>query len=106
MKNTAPPRIITLCGSTKFKRQFEEANAALTLKGYIVLSVGFFEQSEGITLTDEQIQLFENLHFQKIDMSYGILVINHGGYIGLSTQKEIEYAMRHGKNVEYWEPLS
>ena len=41
-------RVITLCGSTKFKRQFEQVNAYLTLKGNIVISLAFFEQSEGI----------------------------------------------------------
>ncbi|EGG37253.1 conserved domain protein, partial [Paenibacillus sp. HGF5] len=45
-------QVITLCGSTKFKAQFREAEASLTLSGHIVLSVGFFEQSDGIEITE------------------------------------------------------
>ncbi len=41
-------KVITLCGSTKFKEQFEKANAYHTLQGNIVISLGFFEQSEGM----------------------------------------------------------
>ncbi|OKP95938.1 hypothetical protein [Paenibacillus sp. P46E] len=103
MKNHERPRIITLCGSTKFKPQFEAANAALTRQGVIVLSLGFFEQSEGIHITADEAHLFEQLHYSKIKMSDGIMVIHVNGYIGESTRKEIEYARRTGKTVEYWE---
>lgn len=106
MEDRLRPRIITLCGSTKFKPQFEKANAFLTLKGHVVLTVGFFEQSEGIAITAEQALLFEQLHLSKNDMSDGIFVINVNGYIGESTRKEIEYARRTGKSVEYLETAS
>lgn len=32
--------VITLCGSTRFKEQFMEAQKRLTLEGYIVINVG------------------------------------------------------------------
>ncbi|QQE76338.1 hypothetical protein KDJ56_10650 [Brevibacillus composti] len=99
------PKVVTLCGSTKFKKQFREAEANLTLKGRIVLSLGFFEQSDHIEVTEEQVQLFEWLHFHKIDMSDEIFVINVDGYIGESTRKEIEYATQRGKRVTYLEPM-
>ncbi len=35
-------KIITLCGSTKFKDAFMEAQKRLTLEGNIVISVGMF----------------------------------------------------------------
>jgi hypothetical protein len=88
----------------KVQKQFEEAMAALTLKGYIVLSVGFFEQSDNVEVTAEQVRLLETLHFHKIDMSDEIFVINVNGYIGESTKREIEYAIRTGKKVTYLEP--
>lgn len=37
--------VITLCGSTKFKNQFEKANAFLTLQGNIVISVAFLNKA-------------------------------------------------------------
>lgn len=58
--------VITLCGSTKFKPQFREAEAVLTLQGHIVLSVGFFEQSDGIEITEAQERMLkENCIFTK-----------------------------------------
>ena len=38
-----------------------------------------------------------DMHKRKIDMADSIYVINVGGYIGESTQSEIEYAQNHGK---------
>jgi nucleoside 2-deoxyribosyltransferase len=104
-------KVITLCGSTKFKEQFEKANAFLTLKGNAVISLGFFEQSEGIEITQEQEELFAKIHFRKIDLADEIFIIDVNGYIGNSTRKEIEYATQAGKPVRYysqskWGPLT
>ena len=95
-------KVVTLCGSTRFKAQFEEANDYLTKQGYAVFSVGFFEKSEGKQVTDEEAQLFGELHFLKIDMSDEIFVIDVSGYIGESTKREIEYATIHNKKVRYY----
>ncbi|WP_322348788.1 hypothetical protein [Paenibacillus albus] len=90
--------VITLCGSTKFKNQFYQANTFLTLQGHIVISVAFFEQSEGFELTEQQAELLGELHFRKIDLSDEIFVIDVGGYIGTSTRREIEYAQEKGRS--------
>jgi uncharacterized protein YkuJ len=95
-------RVITLCGSTKFKEQFEQANAFLTLQGNIVISVAFFEQSDGFEITEEQAELLGNLHFRKIDISDEIFVIDVEGYIGNSTKREIQYAEEKGKVIRYY----
>lgn len=39
-------RVITLCGSTRFKDAFGEINKRLTLEGNVVLSVGLFSHTE------------------------------------------------------------
>ena len=54
-------RVVTLCGSTRFKEQFLEVQKRLTLDGCIV-------------------------------------------YIGESTKREIAYAEKTGKKVNYLEP--
>ncbi|MEH7300912.1 hypothetical protein [Neobacillus drentensis] len=95
-------KVITLCGSTKFKEQFEKANAYLTLQGNVVISLGFFEQSEGIEITKEQEELFATIHFRKIDLADEIFIIDVNGYIGSSTRKEIDYASNAGKPVRYY----
>jgi len=104
-------KVITLCGSTRFKNEFMEAQKRLTLEGNIVISVGLFghagdkEVWEGMdedTLTQTKIML-DDMHKHKIDMADEIFVINVGGYIGDSTRSEIAYAMEHGKVVRYLE---
>ena len=104
-------KVITLCGSTRFKDQFLKAQKDLTLKGNIVISVGLFGHSgdqevwenmdEG-TLTKTK-EMLDDMHKRKIDMADEIFVINVGGYIGKSTKSEIEYAKKNGKKVVYLE---
>lgn len=92
---------ITLCGSTKFKREFEAINRQLTLEGHIVYSVGVFGHADKITLTKHQKTVLDKVHLNKIDNSDGIFVIDVDGYIGDSTEKEIDYAESNGKFVKY-----
>ena len=106
-------KVVTLCGSTRFKDEFMEAQKRLTLGGNIVISVGLFGHSgdqkvwenmdEG-TLTKTK-EMLDDMHKRKIDMADSIYVINVGGYIGDSTRSEIEYAKAHGKIVEYLESV-
>jgi hypothetical protein len=100
-------KVITLCGSTKFKDEFIEAQKRLSLAGNIVISVGLFGHSgDDEVWADGVKEMLDDMHKRKIDMADGIFVINVGGYIGSSTRSEIEYAKSHGKTVEYLEPLS
>ena len=98
--------VITLCGSTRFKEQFLEAQKRLTLEGNIVISVGLFGHSG-----DDEVwapgtkEMLDNMHKRKIDMADAIYVINVGGYIGSSTKSEIEYALKNGKRVLYLEEV-
>ena len=106
-------KVITLCGSTRFKDEFMKAQKELTLKGYIVISVGLFGHSgdsevwenmdEG-TLTKTK-EMLDDMHKRKIDMADEIYVINVGGYVGDSTKSEINYAKQTGKKVNYLENI-
>jgi len=104
-------KVITLCGSTRFKDEFMQAQKTLTLEGNIVISVGLFghsgdnevwENMSEDTLTATKIML-DDMHKRKIDMADEIFVINVGGYIGESTRSEIEYAAQTGKAIRYLE---
>ena len=105
MNNKYP--VITLCGSTRFKKEFMDVQKQLTLEGNIVISVGLFGHSgdyevwenmdEG-TLTKTK-EMLDDMHKRKIDMADEIFVINVGGYIGDSTRSEVDYAIEHGKKV-------
>ena len=103
------PKIVCLCGSTRFYDIFQEQNYLLTMQGIIVLSVGFFVHSEAVAhnqnvgCTAAQKVFLDELHKRKIDLADEILVLNVRGYIGESTRSEIDYATTHGKPVKYLE---
>ena len=102
-------KIITLCGSTRFKDEFLRVQKELTLQGNIVISVGIFSHSDKedekllMTMTNSEsvLEMLRDIHKKKIDMADEIYVINVDGYIGENTQSEIEYAISKGKKVKY-----
>ncbi len=95
--------VMTLCGSTKYKKEFEDVNAKFTMKGMVVLSVGVFGHADGIRFKKSEKETLDLIHLAKIDMSDSIYVINVGGYIGKSTRREIEYALIKNKQVYFME---
>lgn len=99
-------KVITLCGSTKFKDEFLKEQKRLTLEGNIVISVGLFGHSGDDEVWNDNIkEMLDDMHKRKIDMADEIFVINKGGYIGSSTMSEIEYAKKTGKPVHYLEEV-
>ena len=90
-------KVITLCGSTRFRQEFEEWNEKLMLQGNVVISLEGFKRN----LTDAQKQLLGEIHLRKIDMADEIFVIDVDGYVGDSTRQEIEYATQAGKAIRY-----
>jgi hypothetical protein len=103
------PLMVCLCGSTKFKKEFEIANRDFTYAGYIVLSVGMFGHSDNLytqgenlgALSDEKKRELDILHLRKIDVASQVHVLNVGGYIGESTQRELAYAIWQRKEVTF-----
>ena len=99
-------KVITLCGSTKFKDEFLQQQKRLTLEGNIVISVGMFGHSGDQEVWTEGVKdMLDDMHKRKIDMADEIFVINVGGYIGSSTKSEIAYAQSTGKMVRYLEEM-
>ena len=97
-------KVITLCGSTRFKDEFIEVQKRLTLEGNIVISVGLFGHSGDEEVWNEGVkEMLDRQHLAKIDLADEIFVINVGGYIGESTRKEIAYAKSKHKAVSYLE---
>lgn len=97
-------KVITLCGSTRFKEEFLSEQKRLTLEGNIVISVGLFGHSgDNEVWTENTKTMLDDMHKRKIDMADEIFVINKNGYIGTSTKSEIEYALKTGKKVNHME---
>jgi hypothetical protein len=108
-ENKVRPTIVCLCGSTKFKDAFDDANYHETMAGRIVLSVGFFmhvtgnKHGQDVGATPEQKIALDELHKRKIDLADEVLILNVGDYIGSSTRSELDYAIAHGKKVRFLE---
>ena len=97
-------KVITLCGSTRFKEQFIEMQKKLTLEGNIVISVGAFGHcGDNEVWTVGTKVMLNRMHLAKIDLADEIFVINVDNYIGDSTRNEIEYAKSKGKRVRFLE---
>ena len=98
-------KVVTLCGSTRFKDTFFDAASDFTKQGYIILMPLVFHHTDEPDLSvEEKIQL-DNLHKMKIDMSDAIYVINKDGYIGESTYGEIDWARKHNKEIYFMEEI-
>jgi len=97
---------ITLCGSTKFRDQFEDWNRRLSKMGHIVYSVSAYGHS-GDTLTPAEKETLDLVHLRKIVESDAIFVVGltddgpvHDRlYVGESTRREIAWARMLGKRV-------
>ncbi len=105
MNDHARPTVVCLCGSTKFKKEFEIVARNETMKGRIVLTLAVFSQTDGDPLTDEQFTMLRHLHRHKIKMSDEIFVVNVDGYIGESTREDIEFASSSNMRIEYLVPV-
>tara|TARA_Y100000114_G_C11764120_1_gene332363 strand:+ start:45858 stop:46394 length:537 start_codon:yes stop_codon:yes gene_type:complete len=93
---------ITLCGSARFEDYFKFWNEQLSLCGHVVYSLSVYpsdKQSGKDWYTEEQKQVLDQVHLDKIRNSDAILVLNRHAYIGESTMKEIEFARNLGKTV-------
>lgn len=102
------PKIVCLCGSTRFANEFMAAQFAETVAGNIVLTVGCFPRKtdgtwDRMQVTDEQKVALDQLHFRKIELADEIFVINVGGYVGESTTNEINHARRLDKPIRWLE---
>lgn len=96
-------KIVTICGSMKFKDKMMDVARDLEIKNkYLVIQCVY---SNDIFNEEEQ-QILSDLHYNKIEISDAIYVVNVNGYIGNQTSKEIEYAKNLGKEVMYLEPIN
>ena len=104
------PKVVCLCGSTRFTPQMLVLQWELTKEGKIVLSWcalpdGYFKGKDKTHIGDQEgvKEIVDEVHKRKIDLADEVLVLNLGGYIGESTQSEIDYARAHGKPVYFVE---
>ena len=110
----ARPRIVCLCGSTRFWRDFQEASLRETLAGRIVLSIGAARAADDDDRSfggyvpagefDAAKASLDALHLRKVELADEVLCLNVGGYVGPSTEREVRHAFALGKPIRWLEP--
>lgn len=107
------PKIIVLCGSSKFVDVMavcawllEKHEDAITM-GLNLLPMWYrspkgelpehhLAEHEGVS------EQMDNLHLKKIELADEIFVVNYNDYIGESTAREIEHAKKHNKKIRWF----
>lgn len=97
-------KVVAICGSMRFHLKMFEEQIRMAKEGVIALLPVIEAENNEPSLTPKEKELYSKIHFQKIDMSDEIFVINVNGYIGYSTGLEIKYANSTNKPVKYLEP--
>ena len=98
-------KVITICGSYKFKKEMVLAAEKLTLEGNCVLMPNELSRNSKDDYTLEEALMIDKMHKEKIKLSDSILVVNVNGYIGSSIKSEIEYAKNLNKEIMYYMDL-
>lgn len=99
------PRIVCLCGSTRFWLEFQQALLDEALVGHIVLSpASNTGDDEDRSLSDTQLATLEELHLREVDLADEILVLNVDQYVDDTTGRAFLHAWAAGKGVRWLEP--
>ncbi len=108
------PKIVCLCGSSRFIQVMAVEAWEAEKRGEIALSLHLLPAwyttpgggecpSDHLAEAEGIAEQMDELHLRKIDLADRVLVINCNGYIGESTTREIAYAGAAGKPVTYLE---
>ena len=98
-------KVITICGSYRFKKEMVDIAEKLTLEGNCVLMPNELSRTSKDDYSEEEALMIDKMHKEKIKLSDAILVVNVNSYIGNSTKNEIEYAKSLGKEIIYYTDL-
>ena len=90
----------TICGSMRFEKEMQKIAFELETKHSMnIIQCTYNVDCLSLSVTD--IDMLEQMHCQKIDISDGIYVVDINGYIGQSVKNEIEYAQQNNKEIIY-----
>ena len=98
-------KIITVCGSLRFKKEMIEISERMELQGNCMLTPIYPTQSDKDAYTEDEVLMLDKMHKEKIKLSDAILVVNVNNYIGSSTKSEIEFAKSLNKEIIYYTDL-
>ena len=105
-------QVVCICGSTRFTNEmlmliWEFAKKGIIALGWCVLPTNHNADGSEIDhhLAEKEgvADILDELHLRKIDLADWVYIVNIGGYIGEGTRREIAYALKTGKRVDYHE---
>ena len=73
----------------------------MALEGYCILTP-VYPVLENVEKTEKQLIKLKEEHFKRIELSDAILVVNVNNYIGNSTNIEMKYDKKLGKEIIYY----
>jgi hypothetical protein len=105
------PPVVCISGSTRYVDVMAVKAWEFEKAGEIALSCHLLPEWYGAEAHHQAeaegvAERLDELHLRKIDMADRLFVVNADGYIGESTRREIEYATKIGKPVEYLQPIA
>ena len=98
-------KIITICGSMKFKDEMIKIAMQMELARNVILTPTLPISDDKDVYTEEELIMLGKMHKEKIKLSDAIFVVNVNGYIGDSTKSEIEFAKAQNKEILYLEQI-
>ncbi len=99
-------KIITVCGSLKFKDEIMRITEKMSLQGNCMLSIVYPANPDRDSYTDEEKDMLGKMHKERIKISDAILVVNIDHYIGSATKNEIKYAKALNKEIIYYTDIA
>lgn len=110
MEPREKPKVIVLCGSSKFADLMavcawliESDEQAITMGIHFLPEWYSYKPIPDHLAEHEGVaEIMDTLHLRKIDLADEIFVVNYNDYIGSSTQNEVEYAEKLGKNIRWF----
>ena len=99
-------KVITVCGSMKYIKEMMEISEKVELEGNLVLMPIYNpSRPNKEAFTEEEIKILDKMHRERIKLSDAVLIVNVDGYIGKSTQSEMEFAKSLNKEIIYYTDL-
>lgn len=101
-----PARIMCLIGSPRYQSEFLSVAKAFTLRGYVVLTPDVYLQNNTNGLTNDDVEILNEVSRKKIEMADVIFVVNPNNKVPETVYQELRYAKDLGREIRYLETPS
>lgn len=98
-------KIITVCGSYRFKKEMIEITEMMALQGNCMLTPIELSRPNKEDYSEQEALMIDEMHKEKIKLADAILVVDVDGYTGNSTKNEIEFAKALNKEIIYYSEI-